>query len=291
MKDDTVLRIASRIRPFSDAAAVCRIPWYDHTGFYNVWKIQDGNDQCLMKRSDSTTELSIYQSVSLRTDALPLFFGSTTYRGRTYLLLEYVEGHDMMRASREDLNAVLSVMIRMQNAFWNEMNEIGERCSDVLEKNLNRRHYLDEPKLLEVFDRYEQQYRTVPRTLCHDDFLPFNLITGNGRTVFIDWEHAGILPYPVMLARLLAHTSTNGETPFFMVPEDCAYAIDYYYDNLIALHDIPYAEYRKTLDCFLFFERLEWVYVYRKYKKEPDALYRYELQAAQRTAERILRNE
>lgn len=291
MKDNTILTIASRIRPFSDAAIVYRMPWYDNTGFYHAWKIREGEDQYLIKRTDSPVELAVYQAVSSRTDVLPRFYGSTSFRNKTYLLLEFVEGHDMMHAARDDLQAVLHAMVRLQDSFWNEPESIGESFTDVLEKNLKRKSYLSEPMLLEAFDRFETQYRTVPRTLCHDDFLPFNLITGRGRTVFIDWEYAGILPYPVMLARLLAHTSTNGETPFFMTPEDRDYAIAYYYDNLIARHGIAYADYRKTLDCFLFFERLEWVYVYRKYNKKSDTLYRYELDAATHTAERILKND
>ena len=36
MKDNTILTIASRIRPFSDAAIVYRMPWYDNTGFYHA---------------------------------------------------------------------------------------------------------------------------------------------------------------------------------------------------------------------------------------------------------------
>ena len=136
-----------------------------------------------------------------------------------------------------------------------------------------RRAYLTEPDLRAWLDRFLALYPTLPRTLCHNDLLPFNLILGEGRVVFIDWETGGMLPYPCMLARLLVHGSEHGETPFYMTQEDKAFAVRYYYEHLLQDRGVPYADYRRALELFWFFELTEWVYVYRKYRKPPDALY------------------
>ena len=287
MKEETVLQIASRMRDFSDPVDVSQIPYEECDGFYSVWKITDARGSYLLKRTASETELAIYRKLRNRIDALPTFYGATEYRGKPYLLLEFVEGHNLMQATRNDLGRVVDAMIRMQDMFWGSRQRIGEPFSAALQSCLNRKVYLKETVLIDAFTRFEAMYRTLPRTLCHNDFLPFNVIVGTERTAFIDWEYGGILPYPVMLARLLAHTSEHGETPFFMTQQDRDFAIETYYDRLIRKKGISRADYLEAMNAFLFYESLEWVYVYRKYNKPPDALYDFALRQSHDFAEKV----
>ena len=53
------------------------------------------------------------------------------------------------------------------------------------------------------------------------------------------------------------------------------FAVQYYYDHLIAAKGIPQDEYRRAMALFRFYELTEWVYVYRKYRKKPDALFAF----------------
>lgn len=287
MKEQTVLHIASRMRDFSDPVDVSQIPYEECDGFYSVWKITDARGSYLLKRTASETELAIYRKLRNRIDTLPTFYGATEYRGKPYLLLEFVEGHNLMHATRNDLGRVLDAMIRMQDRFWGSRQRIGEPFSAALQSCLNRKAYLSETVLIDAFTRFEAMYRTLPRTLCHNDFLPFNVIVGTERTAFIDWEYGGILPYPAMLARFLAHTSEHGETPFFMTQQDRDFAIETYYDRLIHKKGISRADYLAAMNAFLFYESLEWVYVYRKYNKPPDTLYDFALRQSHDFAEKV----
>ena len=287
MKEQTVLHIASRMLDFSDPVDVSQIPYEECDGFYSVWKITDARGSYLLKRTASETELAIYRKLRNRIDALPTFYGATEYRGKPYLLLEFVEGHNLMQATRNDLGRVLDAMIRMQDMFWGSKQRVGEPFPAALQSCLNRKAYLKETVLIDAFTRFEAMYRALPRTLCHNDFLPFNVIVGTERTAFIDWEYCGILPYPVMLARLLAHTSEHGETPFFMTQQDRDFAIETYYDRLIRKKGISRADYLAAMNAFLFYESLEWVYVYRKYNKPPDALYDFALRQSHDFAEKV----
>ncbi|MBR3130324.1 MAG: phosphotransferase, partial [Clostridia bacterium] len=194
---------------------------------------------------------------------------------------------NLMQATRNYLGRVLDAMIRMQDMFWGSRQRIGEPFSAALQSCLNRKAYLSETVLIDAFTRFEAMYRTFPRTLCHNDFLPFNVIVGTERTAFIDWEYGGILPYPAMLARLLAHASEHGETPFFMTQQDRDFAIETYYDHLIREKGISRADYLAAMNAFLFYESLEWVYVYRKYNKPPDALYDFALRQSHDFAEKV----
>lgn len=288
MKKQSVLQIASRMHDFSEPVNLSQIPYEECDGFYSVWKITDARGSYLLKRTASETEAAIYRKLRNRIEALPTFYGATEYRGKTYLLLEFVAGNSLMQATHDDLIRVLDAVIRMQDTFWGSKQRVGEPFSAALKSCLNRRIYLKETVLIDAFRCFETMYRILPRTLCHNDFLPFNVIIGAERTAFIDWEYGGILPYPAMLARLLAHTSEHGETPFFMTREDRDFAIETYYDRLIRKKGISHADYLAAMNAFLFYESLEWVYVYRKYNKPPDALYDFALKQSNIYAEKIL---
>ena len=272
MQASTLLKIAGRIRSLSPAATAEPMPYEDADGFYAAWKISDGQGLYLLKAA-SENELTIYRRLDNRVRALPRFYGATTYYRKNYILLEFVTGHSLMACRRAELVRVLDAMIELQGAFWDTHRRIGETARTALAGCQKRRAYLAEADLRERLDRFLAVYPTLPRTLCHNDLLPFNLIVGDERVVFIDWETGGVLPYPCMLARLLAHGSEQGETPFYMTREDKAFAIGYYYEHLLRERGISYDDYRRALELFWFFELTEWVYVYRKYRKKPDALY------------------
>lgn len=84
-------------------------------------------------------------------------------------------------------------------------------------------------------------------------------IFNKGAVNDIDWEYAGILPYPTSLARLIAHGEEDESAFFFMTQKDKDYAIDYYYEHLLKEKGIDYNAYRKTLDYFLLYEYCEWI--------------------------------
>ena len=90
----------------------------------------------------------------------------------------------------------------------------------------------DQKRLEEAYASFMKIYQTTPRTLCHDDLLPFNLLIGE-RAVLIDWEYGGVLPYPTSFARLIAHGREEEGAFFCMTREDRVFAIQYYYDGLI----------------------------------------------------------
>ena len=272
MQEKTLLKIAGCIRPLSPAASAEQMAYEEGGGYYCAWKIADERGMYLLKVA-SGNELCVYRRLGNRSDALPRFHGATVYYKKTYLLLEFVTGHNLMRCERADLVRVLDAMIELQDAFWETNRRIGQCVSRALPRLRQRRAYLAEADLSRAYDRFLAVYPTLPRTLCHDDLLPFNLIVNDSRTVFIDWAEGGILPYPAMLVRLLAHGSEHGETPFFMTDADKAFAVEYYYAHFIARKGIPREEYLSAVSLFRFFELTEWVYVYRKYSRKGDALF------------------
>lgn len=177
--------------------------------------------------------------------------------------MEHIPGENLQKCTRSALTAALDALMEMQKTYWGASDD--GSFADTLPGSLGRRPYLGDDRLTAQYDEFLQLYKTIPRTLCHNDLLPFNVIANENRAVLIDWEQAGILPYPVSLARLLAHATENTDALFSITEADRAFAIDYYYERLLAPLGITKEAYRRDLDYFLFYEYCEWVFLGHKY--------------------------
>ena len=234
---------------------------------YNVWKIEGGGKRYVLKEGKNY-ELEIYNTFLLKeTGFAPRLVAYVEGDGKQYLVLEYFEGEDLCECDRERLQAALDTLIVLQKAFWNDKAyaAVGYTYEQDLASCLERGKYLGDSELENAYAEFLEVYKSAPRTLCHDDLLPFNVLVGGGRGVIIDWEYAGMLPYPLSIARLLAHA--GGENCFFkMREEDKAFAIEYYYENLVKEQGISKEEYQRTLQAFLFYEYTEWIMLANKYE-------------------------
>ena len=201
-----------------------------------------------------------------------------------YLLLEFIPGHDLMRAEREDLRLVLDALIQLQRRFCHSEDPL-RSFEASLEGRKNRRNYLRENCLERVYDAYLQAYLRMFRTLCHDDLLPFNVLVCDQRAVMIDWEHAGILPYPTSVARLIAHGEEDENAFFYLKSSDKQFVIDYYYDNFVKEMGISRDEYDWHMNLCLFYEYCEWVYVGNRYGNTNSQRFLHYTQKAMQMAE------
>lgn len=85
---------------------------------YAVWKINDGNTAYVLKKA-SEQELSVYNTFLASAErAVPHLYKSLNYCGELFLLMEYIEGHDLRKCDRESLTAVLDALIYLQNMYW-----------------------------------------------------------------------------------------------------------------------------------------------------------------------------
>ena len=176
----------------------------------------------------------------------------------------------------------------MQNDFWQDASraEIGLSFAESFAQRKKRRDFLGSALLEKHYDEYLALYERLPRTLCHDDLLPFNLIVSGGRAVFIDWEDGGMLPYPASLARLVAHGRSHGAF-FRMTPAQREYALARYYDACAACHAVTRGAFNEAIAGFLFAELCEWVFVGNRSGKADCPYYAPYFRAALRMARRL----
>lgn len=234
---------------------------------YQVWRIDVDNTKYVLKEAKGR-ETEIYHSIlSEVKEIVPTLYQTITIDKKTYLLLEYIEGDDLCKCNRTKLKNALDALIYLQHKTWEtqEIDQCEYSFNESLIQRQNRGKYLNDTLLEEAYEKFLRVFQSVPRTLCHDDLLPFNVISNNEKAVLIDWECVGILPYPTSFVRLIAHTEESENALFYMTNSDKCYAIDYYYENLLMEKGISYNDWIHTLEYFLFYEYCEWVYVGNKY--------------------------
>lgn len=234
---------------------------------YDVWKVT-ADDQSYVLKKAGEREISVYRTfLESAEHGAPRFYKSFQDQDSAFFLMEYIEGRNLRKCDRESLTAALDALIYLQDMYWErrELQTAGYGYEASLADRQNRGRYLLDEDLERAYGTYLQLYTSVPRTLCHDDLLPFNVLVARGKATLIDWEDAGILPYPTSLARLIAHGEEEDTAFFYMKEEDKAYAIEYFWEHFIKGKGIAYHEYRRTLDYFLLYEYCEWIMVGNKY--------------------------
>lgn len=225
---------------------------------YHVWKLETDRGTMVLKKT-TPGEIAVYDVFFNEGGPVPRVYGSGVYEGEMYLLMEFVAGESMSRCTRDRLILMLDAMIASQQKWWNctDHGQIGYGFQKCWPDRCKRLEYMGELK--EAYRAYLEEFARVPRTLCNDDLLPFNVLADEHRAVMLDWEYAGILPYPCALARFLAFGEEEGEL-FCMTREDRQFALDYYYENLIRSHGISREEFDRTMMLFFLKEYSEWVY-------------------------------
>ena len=262
----------------------------DGTVYDGVWLVTADGNRYILKRAKEY-EAEIYHSFFPEgRPYVPGLLGSVSGSDGEYLLLERIEGSNLQRCTLSGLEAAVDSLSLMQNEFWENqrLSHKGLSFEESFAQIKKRRDYLCSALLEKYYDEYLFLYERLPRTLCHDDLLPFNILVAKNRAVMIDWEVGGILPYPVSFARLIAHGRTHGDL-FRMTPKQRAFAVGRYYDRVAARHGIGRAQFDRTIALFVFAESCEWVYIGNRFGKEDCKFYsryfRTALQAARRLEE------
>ncbi len=225
---------------------------------YAVWKLETDRGPLVLKKTNRQ-ERAVYETFFDRGGPVPEVYAFGEYGGETWMLMEFVSGESMSRCTRERLVRTLDALIETQKKWWDDQDhdDIGYGFSASWPNRCKRLPYMGE--LAPAYQAYLDEFERLPRTLCNDDLLPFNVLADETRAVILDWEYGGILPWPCALARLLAFGEA-GDEMFRMSPEDRDFALSYYYENLISSRGISRREFDRTMDLFFFKEYSEWVY-------------------------------
>lgn len=225
---------------------------------YQVWKLGTVGESYVLKEI-TAAEREIYETFLLDCAFAPKVYGFSRYGDKDYLLMEYFCGETMSKCDRHALILALDALIAGQKRYWDDTAhaDAGYRYDRAYASRRKRLERMGE--LSDVYTAYLEEFFALPRTLCNDDLLPFNVLVGGERAVIIDWEYAGILPYPCALARFLAFGVEEPNALFQMSQADRQFALDYYYENLVRDKGISRFAYDRSMKLFFFREYTDWL--------------------------------
>ena len=273
MIKETISKVIKRILNKNLNFTVERFPFEDSKGSYkNVYKIITNRNIYVLKKAKSY-ELEAYRFLQNKVDSIPYYFGTTKYYGNDYLLIEYVSGYNAMKMDRSMLVKIIDQIVKVQKATWQSSNSFGVSLETAIERKYNRMKYLPD-ELQETYKKFISCYKKTPVAFSHEDLLPFNVLVNNDRVCFIDLEECGLLPYPTMLARLIAFTEEKDDALFYLSKEDYEYGIGYYYNAFVKEYGINEEQYLYTMNLFIFNELIEWIFVYNKEKYQHNSFYK-----------------
>ncbi|MBQ6182760.1 MAG: phosphotransferase [Clostridia bacterium] len=236
-------------------------------GAYDVWRIVCESGEYVLKKAKGK-ETEIYREFfSQPVGGVPRFYGSANAGGDEYLLLSRERGEALLSVDKASAAAAVDALVSVQDRFWLDTSHAGRGTTydESLRSRAGRGKYLADPLLERCYAEFLKIYGSLPRTLCHDDLLPFNVLYDGVRAVMVDWEHAGVLPYLTPLARFIAHCFEPGEEFFAMTESDKEFAKEYYYKKFVKEKGIDRAAFLRDLDYFVFYEYCEWVMLANKY--------------------------
>lgn len=265
MDQQIILTLPARLGLSHTVMAITRLQSEEDGTPYDVWRLDTDKAPLILKKI-SRDERLVYETFFPRgSTAVPTVYGFWEQDGDDYMLMECFEGDTLSRCTRDRLILALDMLIQTQRAYWEDTRyaHVGLTHECQLASREGWLPYMEE--LSDVFAAYLDALRTVPKTLCNEDLLPFNVLVNDTRAVIIDWTYGGILPYPCALARLLAYGEEGSDFLFQMSAADKEFAVQYYYDRLILGKGIPYGDYIRTMKLFFFKEYAEWVYLARSH--------------------------
>ncbi len=246
---------------------------------YDVCLVQTAHGARVLKRAKGR-EAEIYSQLLADCPCVPRLFDCREVDGEVYLLLEEVAGEPAVHLDRRTLTKILDALVTVQDKYWQDAPTAGNSVrlpygyEAALTSRRKRGEYLQNADLEKAYAQYLALFARLPRTLCHDDLLPFNALVSDTRATLIDWETAGMLAYPTCIARLLAHADGAPDSFFLITDADRAFAVDYYFDRLLKSKGVLYADYRRALDLFFLYEYTEWIMLGHKYGDTDSERYR-----------------
>ncbi len=249
---------------------------------YNVYKITSDKKRYVLKKSDER-EKNVYQNfLTGGSFKVPCFYGSIEVEGILWILIEYIEGADLRDFTEEEAYACADSIAAIMNAYWQkDEHEFQEKkMDDRFEKywaRIGKRSecLAKEPELRQAYNVFLERQKTCPRTLCNGDFLQFNAIFHAGSVYVIDWAFAGIMPYSLDVARLIAHgTEERATFPFYMTDAHRKIYIEEVYKKLEEKPD--WEQYLSDIRLALLNEYIEFIeYALNHPEEERDKVFDY----------------
>ncbi len=206
---------------------------------YNVYKIVTHCQVYVLKKSDDI-EISVYEKyLDNKNLPVPKFYGWAYINKTKWILMDHIDGPDLRIFNMDMASRCAYSLAHIFNMYWQEVSFEDDEQINRFERywtRINKRSecLINYSKLSSAYGIFLDRQLSCPRTLCNGDFLQFNAIESEKGIIVIDWAFAGIMPYSIDIARLIAHGSDKYfPFPFYMTNEYRKIFVQAMYDKLL----------------------------------------------------------
>ncbi|WP_066498232.1 phosphotransferase [Abyssisolibacter fermentans] len=222
---------------------------------YNVYKITVDKQTYILKKSDDK-EIEVYENfLADKNLPVPKLEGWTCVNNIKWILIEYIAGTDLRMFNKDMAYGCADSLSRIFNQYWQEGDFKENKLDNRFERywtRINKRGEClkNELTLASAYRIFLDRQLVCPRTLCNGDFLQCNAIKSDEGIILINWTFAGIMPYSLDVARLIAHGSEKFfPFPFYMTDEYRTIFLRDVYDKLIYKPDYKQFIWDVILSC------------------------------------------
>lgn len=203
---------------------------------YEVYKIVCGGQTYVLKRFDSEKRFETEKTVYGLLEGLPAprLLGASD----SCLLLEFLDGEDLSRASDAGVTAAAESIAAIMNAYPFRRTYDRTLCEkEVAFRESDLACLETEPLLKAAYTAFLARLKEMPLTLAHGDLVPINCIDTGDCVRIIDWEYGGFLPYALDLGRFLAHSGEDETSVYRQTETQKQLFVDTVYRNLLEKPD------------------------------------------------------
>lgn len=106
--------------PITEQAVATQLKHVEDDEPYQVWKIDTDTTRYILKEAKEN-EAETYRLIlsELQDDCIPILYETICAEGKTYLLMEYVDGENLCKCDRAKLTLALDALISLQKKTWN----------------------------------------------------------------------------------------------------------------------------------------------------------------------------
>ena len=140
-----------------DKATVTQLRREEDDEPYQVWKIDTNSASYILKEAkESEAETYQYILSGLEENSVPVLYQTISADGKTFLLMEYIDGENLRNCNRTKLTFALDSLISLQRKTWENrtLENYGYSFEKSLFKRQNRQKNLHDPLLEKAYENF-----------------------------------------------------------------------------------------------------------------------------------------
>lgn len=179
---------------------------------YDTYFLTVPSKEYVLKKTEES-EVASYQLLSNASLSFPIpqLINTYKYENEEWILIEHIEGNDLQVLDAKSAENLGKALAKISSYFYHT------ETLENIEKSLRSPKRLlarlpQDSNLYKAYQLYVERRKRFPRTFTHDDLLPINVLSKDGKINIIDWGYGKKGTYVTDVARFYSFYSNKKES-------------------------------------------------------------------------------